>query len=99
MSLDPNTFGSSDAATILAEKLVRIDDPKLVKKVSAFLTYTNTGLSRLSGIADDVWFERMVLVFRKAQLSRVDFHPDIDTYIKNLVLAAAKDWVTGERVR
>jgi hypothetical protein len=98
MTLDPNTFGSSNAAMILVEKLNRIDDPKLTKKVSAFLTYTFTGLNKLNGIDNDVWFKRFVILFRKHQLSRVDFHEDIDTYVKNIVTSTSKDWAAGIQV-
>ena len=98
MALDPNTFGGSDAAMILVEKLNRIDDPKLTRQVSAFLTYTFTGLSRLSSIDDDAWFKRFVVLFRKHQIDRVAFHEDIDTYIKNIVTSTSKDWARSNHV-
>ena len=98
MSLDLNTFGGSPAAEILAERLNRIDDLRLIKKVSSFLHYTNTGLAQLSTISNDEWFRRFVVLFRKHQLDRVAFHEDVDTYIKNLVTAASKDWIRGEHV-
>jgi len=96
MTLDPKTFGGSKAAEILVEKLNRIGDPKLIKKVGAFLHYTNTGYAQLSAIDDDEWFRRFVVLFRKAQLVKVDFDDSINTYVRNLVTSASKDWMRGE---
>jgi hypothetical protein len=93
--LDLKTFGGSRAAEILAERLNRIGDPKLTRRVSAFLHYTNTGYTKLSDIDDDEWFQRFVFGFRQQQLALIDFHDEINSYIRNLVTSASKDWISG----
>jgi hypothetical protein len=98
MALDPNTFGGSRAAEVLVEKLTKINDPRLTKKVGAFLHYTNTGFAKLAAVDDDEWFARLIVVFREAQLAKVNFHDDVNTYVRNLVTAASKDWMRGEPV-
>jgi hypothetical protein len=90
--LDPHTFGASKAAVILAEKLDRIADPKLTRRIGAFLHYTYTGFAQLGAVEDDEWFRRLAVMFRKSQLARVDYHSDVDSYVKNLVLVASKGW-------
>ncbi len=96
--LDPTTFGSSPAAKILAERLDRLADPKLTRRVSAFLHQTNTGFAQLAAVEDDRWFKRLVVSWRKDRLGQVSFHDDLDSYVKNLVTAASKDWINGDRV-
>jgi hypothetical protein len=90
--LDPYTFGASKAAVILAERLDRIADPKLTRRVGAFLHYTYAGFAQLGAVEDEEWFRRFVVLFRKSQLAKVDYHADVDSYVKNLVLVASKGW-------
>lgn len=91
--LDPNTFGKSPAAGCLIRRLNSIADPRLTRRVGALIHRTNTGYRHLADVSDDTWFVRLVLSWRRHQLGKVEFHEDVDTYVRTLIVTASREWM------
>ena len=93
--MDPTTFGGSDAAIILVDRLAKLDDPKLAKRVGSFLNMSATGFARLDEIEDHEWFRRFAILWRNSRTAMIEFHPEIDTYVRNVLVTGYKEWVRG----
>ena len=91
----PTTFGSYDSAKILVDRLNKLDDRHLTRRVGAFLAQTSTGYARLAEIDDHQWFRRFAIMWRKQRVAMVNFHPDLDTYICAVVGTDYKEWGRG----
>jgi hypothetical protein len=93
LQLDPHTFGNSPAAVVLIDKLNKeLRDEPLAKRVIKFIHTTQNGFCRLSEIENNDWFNRFRILWVKERMSLVDFHPDIDTYVKNVIRTDSKEW-------
>lgn len=79
------TFGSFPAALILYERVKRIDDAKIRRKVSNTLQDFNTGLRFIEGIEDLRYRKRLALLWRDDFLKAINIDPRIDSYLKNVL--------------
>lgn len=89
--MDPTTYGDFPAAHVLAERLTALDDPALTRRVTRFLTDFNTGLAALDAIEDDAYRGRLALLWRDHFVERLDFHPDVDSWVRNVLSAYYRD--------
>lgn len=96
--IDHTTFGGNPAAVVLADRLNKLDDERLTRSVCKFLAWTMTGFSQLGAVDDDEWFQRLVLMWRRNQEAKIDFHPEVDSYIRNIIVTAYKEWLRGCRL-
>jgi len=93
LELDPHTFGNSPAAVILIDKLNNeIRDAALARSVIKFIQRTQNGFCRLNEIDDDDWFNQFRCLWVKERVKLVDFHPEIDSYIKNVIKTDSVEW-------
>lgn len=100
VQLDLHTFGGSRAAEILVKNLREINDPKLAKRVGAFLDHVLSGFAALSPIDDDHWFARFVRMWRNAKIAEVEargFHSRVDSFVRSVIVGASRDWIRGDR--
>jgi hypothetical protein len=84
------TFGSYPAAEVLADRLDSLADPVLSRKVSRLLQDLNTGLAQLEDVTDPVYRARFALLWRDDFLARVAIHPDVDKYVRGVIVTQAK---------
>lgn len=91
IQLDKNTFGSSKAAIVLVDRLVESNNPKLVQKVSAYLTGHNTLVRDIMSIKD-VRSRNSILALVGERVKQ--YNPPwptlIVTYTKNVAMSKIK---------
>jgi hypothetical protein len=96
LRIDGHALGKYPAAVILVDKLNNeIRDAALAKRTLKFVKTTQEGLARLDAVEGDNWFNRFRCLWVKERLALVDthpFHPEIDTYIKNVIKTDSVEW-------
>ena len=93
--MDATTYGDTGAARVLIDKLAKLGDPKLCKRVRRYMSNTLTGFARLNEIEDDKWFKLFAVRWRNERIGMIAFHPEIDTYLENIVRTTFKQYVRG----
>lgn len=85
------TYGGFPAARVLAERVEQLGDPHLRRRVSRRLNDFLVGLDQLLEVPARNYRRRLALLWRDAHLERVDFHPYLDSYVRNVMTTYAKD--------
>jgi hypothetical protein len=93
--MDPTTFMASPAAAILVDRLNKLDNPKLTRRVSAFIHHTFNGFIALTDVENDAFFKKFIVLWRKHRLEQVDFHEELDTYVKTIITSESRNWIRG----
>lgn len=94
LNLHLHTVGNSPASVVLIDKLNReIQDPSLSKAVVKYIHTTQTGFARLAELEDTNWFNRFRILWAKERMAKALFHPEIDTYICNVIKTDSKEWL------
>ena len=86
-------YGNFNSAMILVEKLDEIGDTALTKQVTRFVQSVDRGFSVINSIDEDKWLKRLILLWKNDCIKKVAFHPDIDSYIRNVITTKHKIWV------
>ena len=89
-------FGNFPAAKVLSERLDRLENRKLARRVRHFVNTTLTGFARLDGIDSQPWFKRFALIWRNRRLAACSFHPDVDSYAKAVIRTHFKWWISPD---
>lgn len=89
--MDETTYGDFPAALILRERVLRLDDPALTRKVSRALQDFNGGLYAIAEIREPTYRRRLALLWRDDALARVAIHPELDNYVRGVITTFAKD--------
>jgi hypothetical protein len=94
--MQATTFGSFPAAQILADKLDKLGDPTVTKKVSRLLQDLNTGLSHIEKISDPLYRGRLALLWRDDFLAKLAILPDVDKFLSNVIITNTKPLLTND---
>lgn len=87
MNYDPQTFGKSPAAEVLADKVSRADK-SLQKKVGRFLGHYFVGLRHLENLPEPRTRARLLELWYQDHIAKIPDAPGIDSYIANVIKAA-----------
>lgn len=85
------TYGGFPAARVLAERIDELADPYLRRRVSRRLHDFLVGLDQLQEVPQLSYRRRLALLWRNEHLGQVDFHPYLDSYVRNVMTTYAKD--------
>jgi len=84
--MDNTTFGNFPSAMILCEKIFK-NDKKFKSKIGDFIQDYIEGTLALNLVKDSTLRKRMQLLWRNSFMESVNFGEDIDTYVKNVIVA------------
>lgn len=96
-TLHKNTFGSEKAAIVLSEILNEVGNPRLVSKVSTYLTEHNALMKNIDSIPDA--HSRLALtelVSRKIKADKFNWPEKVLTYTKNVALSRVKRQIDND---
>ncbi len=88
--MDATTLGNFPAATVLADRLERLADPHLTRRVTKRLNDFNAGLNQLLDVPHPTYRRRLALLWRDHHLQSVAFDPTLDAYVRNVMTTFAK---------
>jgi hypothetical protein len=90
--MDDTTFGSSQSAIDLVKEL-KDNHPFLIRRVSRFIQVYRDGFESIKEIQDRRHQIRIATMWRKEFIEKVNFHPDIDSFVKNLLVASYRNFL------
>lgn len=91
------TYGSFPAAIALIERLKKLSNPLVIKKVSRLLQDYNEGLRQIESIPQPRYRKRCALLWRDDHLDRVAIDPFVDKYVRNVLCTYAKAILAKEQ--